>query len=167
MSTVTAIILGCTFLAPEPGLNVSSYAEAHRVCLETGQPMLVMVGAKWCPACKDMEKEVLPQVQRRGLLRKVVFTIVDFDRSPSLGDRLTRGGPLPQLLLFRRHNDGWRVGRLIGRQDPAVVERFINQMVPDPPVASAQDNSQRDGAQKPAPTGSTLPVAQAQHQTAQ
>ncbi len=168
MTAVTAVVLGCTLLGSEPALNASSYAEAHRVCSETGRPMLVMVGAEWCPACKAMEKEVLPQVQRRGLLRKVVFTIVDFDRFPNLGNRLTRGGPLPQLLLFRRDGNGWRVSRLIGRQDPAVVERFINQTVPDDSSVATAGKSNRKRAAEPAARVASDPqVRPAQHQTSQ
>ncbi len=104
-----------------------SYAEAHRVTAETGRPMLVFVTAQWCPACQSMKREVLPQIRRRGLLRRVAFAVVNLDRERKLGQKLIRGGPVPQLLMYRKTPDGWRCSRLVGGQDAGKVERFIDQ----------------------------------------
>jgi len=104
-----------------------TYTEAHKVAMETNRPMVVMVGADWCPACERMKEEVLPQVREHGLLRKVAFAIVNLDREKELGDQLVRGGPIPQMLLFRRTSDGWRVRRLIGSQSVEAVENLLNE----------------------------------------
>ena len=104
-----------------------SYAEAHRVTTETGRPMVVMVGADWCPACREMKETVLPQVRQTGVLRRVVFAIVNLDRERELGRRLTRGGPIPQLLMFRRTTNGWRLRKLVGCKNPKAVETFIDE----------------------------------------
>ena len=110
-------------MAPDP----ESYAEAHRVSTQTGRPMVVMVGADWCPACREMREAVLPQVRQTGVLRRVVFAIVNLDRQRELGHRLTRGGPIPQLLMFRKEPNGWRLRRLIGCKNPEAVETFIDE----------------------------------------
>ena len=60
-------------------------------------------------------------------LRKVAFAIVNLDREKELGDQLVRGGPIPQMLLFRRTSDGWRVRRLIGSQSVEAVENLLNE----------------------------------------
>ncbi len=103
-----------------------TYAEAHKVAMETRRPFVVMVGADWCPACEQMKEEVLPQVRKRGLLGKVAFAIVNLDREKELGDKLVRGGPIPQLLMFRRTPEGWRVRRLVGTQSVEAVEKLLN-----------------------------------------
>jgi thiol-disulfide isomerase/thioredoxin len=102
-----------------------SYATAHKATCETGRPMVVMVGADWCPACQQMKENVIPQCRKQGILAKVVFALVNLDRERELGAELTQGGPIPQLLLFRRVDKGWRVKRLIGGQDVQTVDDFI------------------------------------------
>lgn len=117
-----AAALQLSILAPA----ADTYAEAYRLTAKTGRPMVVMVGAEWCPACKTMEKSVIPQVRRRGRLGRVAFAVVDLDRQGKLGKTLTRGGPIPQLLMFRRAPDGWRLSRLVGGQSVPNVEAFID-----------------------------------------
>jgi thioredoxin-like negative regulator of GroEL len=119
-----AAILQLPLLVP-----TESYAEAHRQTLQTGQPMVVMVGAEWCPACKAMEANVLPEMRSRGLLRRVAFALVDLDRDGEIGRKLTAGGPIPQLIVFRKTANGWKNRRLIGNQPIETVEEFISEDV--------------------------------------
>jgi len=91
--------------------------------------MVIMVGADWCPACQTMERFVLPEIQRRGILRRVAFAIVNVDRERELSQALTSGGPIPQLLMYRRTSAGWRLRRLIGGQSVETVESFIDEGV--------------------------------------
>ncbi len=104
-----------------------TYADAHRQTIETGCPMVIMVGAEWCPACKQMENTVIPQARKRGLLGRVAFALVDLDRDRDLGRKLTAGGPIPQLIAFRRTTHGWEHRKLIGGQTLEKVEEFINE----------------------------------------
>lgn len=104
----------------------NSYADACKITAETGKPMIVLVGAKWCPACKTMKESVIPQIVRRGLFRRCVYTAVDLDEQKKLGRKLTSGGPIPQLIMYRRTRDGWRRRRLIGGQSVNTVEKFID-----------------------------------------
>jgi len=110
-------------------VTTESYAEAHKQTLQTGRPMVVMVGAEWCPACKAMEANVIPQIRKGGLLRRVAFALVDLDRDGEIGRKLTAGGPIPQLIVFRKTPEGWKNRRLIGNQTVEAVEEFINQDV--------------------------------------
>jgi len=104
-----------------------TYAEAHRTTTETGKPMVVMVSTDWCPPCQIMKKTVLPRVRERGLLRKVAFAMVNPDRDGELAEKLTGGGPIPQLVMFRRTADGWIRKKLIGGQTVETVEEFISE----------------------------------------
>ncbi|MFH1919932.1 MAG: thioredoxin family protein [Planctomycetota bacterium] len=107
--------------------TADTYTEAYHASTKTGRPMVVMVSAEWCPACRTMKKEVIPQVEEKGLLGKVSFAMVNLDRQQELGRKLTRGGPIPQLLMFRRTAEGWRLSRLTGRQSVRKVEAFIDR----------------------------------------
>jgi len=89
--------------------------------------MVVLVSADWCPACVAMKKQVIPQVTKRGLLKKVVYAVVNLDRERVLGRQLTGGGPIPQLIMFRKTTGGWKRRKLIGGQGVGTVENFIGE----------------------------------------
>ena len=61
-----------------------TYADAHKDHSETGRPMVILVGAEWCPACVQMKNSVIPQVARRGVLQKVAYATVNADHQRSL-----------------------------------------------------------------------------------
>lgn len=136
-SMTLATILQLPFLAtPE------TYAEAHQQTVETGRPLVVMVGADWCPACHQMERDVIPVVRQRGLLRRVAFALVNLDRDRDVGQKLTGGGPIPQLIVFRKTPEGWHRTELIGAQSIEKVEQLIQNEL------TQQDNNQSDTASK-------------------
>ena len=103
-----------------------TYTEAHRATLETGKPMVIMVSTDWCPPCQVMKKKILPRVREHGLLRKVAFAVVNPDRDSELANQITGGGPIPQLVMFRKTPKGWVRKKLIGGQSVETVEEFIN-----------------------------------------
>lgn len=128
------------------GADSESYADAHERVMSTGQPMVVMVGADWCPACQVMKNQVLPRVRERGILAKVAFAIVNLDRERELGAQLTNNGPIPQLLMYRKTSAGWRLRRLIGGQSEGAVESFI-----DEGIAADQQKKQPEATQPQKP----------------
>jgi thioredoxin-like negative regulator of GroEL len=103
----------------------ASYAKAHEITAKTGQPMVILVGAKWCPACVQMKESVVPQLKKLGSLENVSFAEVDLDREHELASQLTKGGPIPQLLMYRKTKLGWRLRRIIGGQSVEKVDQFI------------------------------------------
>jgi hypothetical protein len=74
-----------------------------------------------------MKNSVIPEVRRQGILPRVAFAAVDVDQEQELGSQLTKRGPLPQILMFRKTEQGWKLRRLVGGQDAQVVEKFIAQ----------------------------------------
>jgi thioredoxin-like negative regulator of GroEL len=106
-------------------LEAQTYAEAHRVTEKTGKPMVVMVGTDWCSPCQMMKKTILPRVREHGILRRVAFAMVNADRDSKLAEEITGGGPVPQLVMFRKTADGWVRKKLIGGQTVEAVEEFI------------------------------------------
>ena len=69
----------------------------------------------------------MPRVRAGGLLRKVAFAMVNADRERELAEKLTDGGPVPQLVMFRKTSHGWLRRRLVGAQSVETVEQFINE----------------------------------------
>ncbi|HUT89527.1 MAG TPA: thioredoxin family protein [Thermoguttaceae bacterium] len=136
-------------LASSIAQGAETYAEAYRLASQTGRPMVVLVGAEWCGPCQTMKQNVIPQIRRRGLLGRVAFATVCVDRQRELGKQLTRGGPIPQLLMFRRTYQGWRLSRLTGGQSVGDVEAFIDEGL------------KRDAAEKKAEVAQTEQAPQA------
>jgi thioredoxin-like negative regulator of GroEL len=140
MTTISlAIVLQTVALAT----TANSYTEARAKTAETGKPLVVLVGADWCPACQTMKNSALPQVARRGALAKVSYAVVNTDHESGLAQQLMRGGSIPQLVMFRETPTGWKRESLVGAQDPAVIESFINRGLEGlkAPETSLGDNS--------------------------
>ena len=124
MTTISlAIILQTATL----GATTHSYADARAKTSETGKPLVVLVGADWCPACQTMKNTAMPQVARRGALNKVAYAVVNTDHQSDLAHKLMRGGSIPQLVMYRETPTGWHRESLVGAQDPAAIEAFINR----------------------------------------
>jgi thiol-disulfide isomerase/thioredoxin len=139
------------------GAEQQGFDQAYHESLTTGRPLVVLVGAGWCPACQKMSKSILPQVAESGGLNKVVFTYVDFDQQRQLASRLSRGGPIPQLIRFDRTPAGWSRKHLIGARSRREVHDFINAGLRDEGQVSKVStmDQPRDDSRKPAP-GETL-----------
>lgn len=118
-----------------------SYNEAYELAVAKNQPLVVLVGASWCPACKQMEKELIPRLADQKFRGRVVFVKVDLDREWRIGHQLVGNGPIPQLFLFRRIGDRWRALRFIGWQDFSTVEKHITKLgeaTPEDPFTQTQ-----------------------------
>jgi len=156
--------LGVTLVLQAALLSTGSetYSEAHKATTEKGYPLVVVVGATWCPACQQLKEKVLPEVKRHGALRNVAFAQVDLDEEQELGKELTNGGPIPQIVVYRKTPVGWLLRRMIGGQDVRTVEKFIVEGVngdkdqPQPAVAKAAKEPAKPESNQAKPT--SVPV---------
>jgi thioredoxin-like negative regulator of GroEL len=134
-------------------ISADTYADAHKMVAKTGKPLVVMVSTDWCAPCQTMKKTVLPRVRERGVLRKVVFAIVNPDRDRDLADKLTGGGPVPQLVMFRKKGDGWVRKKLVGGQSVETVEEFIEEgLAKDEAEKSPSDETGSPSSNQTTPT---------------
>ena len=106
--------------------GANGYADAHKLHAETGRPMVLLVGAEWCPACVQMKNNILPRVARRGTLQKVAFANVNTDHDSRIAKSVMQGGSIPQLIMYRKTATGWKRHMLVGAQSPEKIEAFIN-----------------------------------------
>ncbi|MHB8955639.1 MAG: thioredoxin family protein [Pirellulaceae bacterium] len=121
-----------------------TYQDAYDQADKEGKPFLVLVGADWCPGCRTMKDEMIPELARDGGLSQVVFTIVNTDDKPTLSRRLLRGPSIPQLVLFTPSTKGWRRAQLTGVHASGRIRQFIKQEI---------------GAAREAKSAQTAPVA--------
>ena len=64
---------------------------------------------------------------RRGVFRRVAFAMVNPDQDAELAEQITGGGPVPQLVMYRKTAKGWMRRKLIGGQSVEDVEAFIKE----------------------------------------
>jgi len=106
-----------------------TYVEAYRASQAEDKPLVVLVGADWCPACQTMKKSSMPQVANDGVFKEVAFTVVDTDKQGDIAREIMQGGSIPQLVMFHKTADGWRSERLVGGQSPSNILAFIRRGV--------------------------------------
>ena len=107
------------------GAEESDFYRAYQQSVETGQPLVVLIGADWCAPCQQMKNSTLPQVAKAGGLRHVVFTYVDADRQPELVSKLSRAKSIPQLIRFDKTPSGWKGELLAGARSAEEVQAFL------------------------------------------
>ncbi len=122
---MTAFLLA-TLTALTP-LSHTSYREAYKEALESERPLIVLIGAQWCPHCHVMKPRVTAELAKNGTAQRVVFAYVDLDRQPALARQLMSGNSVPQLVSYQKVATGWRRRNLTGSQSAATVSQFIGQ----------------------------------------
>ena len=117
------MMLHATLLAGSP----EGYAAAYRQTQANDQPLLVLVGADWCPGCRTMKFSVLPQLQQTGSLKEVNLAVVNVDEEDALSSQLMRGGTIPQLIVYARTAKGWHREQITGAASGAAVEGLLHR----------------------------------------
>lgn len=97
-----------------------SYSKAWKQAQAQNRPLLVLVGATWCPNCQVM-KQVMPQVD----IADCLFAYVDYDAERRIAEKLLSSDTVPELVLFIKENGEWRQERLIGSHSVAEIEEFL------------------------------------------
>jgi thioredoxin-like negative regulator of GroEL len=124
VSSAAVIVLQAVLVLNPP----ASYERAYAQSQNSGQPLVVLVGAQWCPACVSMKHNVIPRMSRGGQLDGVNYAEVDADSESELAGRLMRGGAIPQLIVFSRGNNGqWQRRQITGGTSEAGVTALIDQ----------------------------------------
>ena len=132
-----AAVLAAGVNSPDPATR--DYATAFKHTEETGRPLVVLIGADWCPGCRVMKHTTMPQLEKSGKLSKVAFAHVNADHQSDLAGKLMRGGSIPQLVLFQKTDKGWKRQQLTGAQSASDVEAFLDRHT-DVPAAELTRN---------------------------
>jgi thiol-disulfide isomerase/thioredoxin len=93
------------------------YHEAYNKAMKNGSPLLVIIGAKWCPACRQLKTDVLAEVGDKGGLKGVEVAFVDVDHD-AIASKVRQGKRIPQVVRYEQTPNGdWESRRLVGRKD--------------------------------------------------
>ncbi|MEX0824856.1 MAG: thioredoxin family protein [Pirellulaceae bacterium] len=104
-----------------------NYAAAYRDASQHHKPLLVVVGAEWCPACVNLKSTTIKSLAAKGQLDNVSLAVVDQDAEPELAAQLKRGKMIPQVILFSQTPDGvWQKTHLTGFQSEGALKSVID-----------------------------------------
>ena len=132
-SLTLALVMHATLAGP-----VDNYAVAYKQMKEEGKPLVVLVGAPWCPACQQMSQGTIPQAKKQGMFQNVAYAYVNSDNDPELANRLLSGRAIPQLIMFHNSPEGWKRQQLIGAQSTSSLQSFVNRGVEATAAAAAK-----------------------------
>ncbi|WP_372720233.1 thioredoxin family protein [Novipirellula sp.] len=110
-----------------------NYASVYKQSIEENKPLMVVVGAEWCPACHVLKDSTIKQMAQTGELDEVCVAVIDKDRDPELAKQLTQGeNMLPQIIMFTKTESGqWNRRRLMGFQPKQPVRTLIRKAILD------------------------------------
>ena len=140
---MTTYVLLMTLLASTTNTySTQAYGKAYQEFQEDGRPLVILVGADWCPGCRTMKMSSLPAAGNRGVFRDVNVTIVDVDQSRELSQKLMRGNSIPQLIMYYKTETGTKRVQLTGAQSQQAIEQFVGRaFAGDAATASAPRNT--------------------------
>jgi thioredoxin-like negative regulator of GroEL len=123
---ISLLILQQSIIAANP----ISYQAALKDAQTQQRPLVVLVGATWCPGCQTMKQTIIPSLQRDGGLRDVTYTTVDADSEREVASQLMRGSSIPQLIVFAKSPDGkWHREQITGETSAANVKSMIARAI--------------------------------------
>lgn len=107
--------------------GADSYETALKTAQENGQPLVVLIGADWCPGCVTMKNSTMPALARAGQLKGVQYVTINYDQNPTLARQLMRGNSIPQLVVFSKAEKGWHREQVTGATSTGAVAGLIKR----------------------------------------
>lgn len=127
------VFQGVVFAQTEPASKPKSkeeqltYDVAYRKAQEEKKPLVVLVGAEWCAACKTMKNDTIAPMKASGQFKEVVYTQIDKDSHPELAQQIMQGNTLPQIVVFCESDKGWKKFSLTGMQTAPRVKELMKR----------------------------------------
>jgi len=124
---MSGIAMGLVLQAAVLVSGADSYEVAVKKAQENGQPLVVLVGADWCPGCVTMKNSTMPALARAGQLKGAQYVTVNYDQNPNLARQLMRGNSIPQLIVFSKTEKGWHREQITGAAGTGAVAGLIKR----------------------------------------
>jgi thioredoxin-like negative regulator of GroEL len=127
MLHIAALMLVAVVSAPPGSEEPIPYDAAYVQAQEQKKPLVVLVGADWCAACKSMKADTIHSMKNEGAFKEVVFTQVDKDAQPEIAQQVMQGNTLPQIVVFCESEQGWKRFSLTGMQSERRVKELLRK----------------------------------------
>lgn len=125
---MTGLVMCVVLQVVGAGDAPATYEQAYREAQANGRPLMVLVGADWCPGCQTMKGGVLARMMRSGKLARVNYAVVNTDRERALASRLMQGNSIPQLIVFSKTGkETWSRDQITGATGEDSVAALIDK----------------------------------------
>lgn len=124
MVQIACLLFGMVWMGDGAKLT---YEAAYTKANKENKPLVILVGAEWCSACKTMKATTIDRMTESGELKDVVFIHLDKDEHPELAERIMVGESLPQLIVFAKNEEGWKRFSATGIQTENRVKELIRR----------------------------------------
>lgn len=105
-----------------------NYAEAYEHSVSERKPLMVVVGAPWCPACNVLKETTIRSMAQTGELDGVSLAVINRDDDPELAKKLTEGEQmLPQIIVYTQDKGSWKRRKLLGFQPKQPIRTLIRK----------------------------------------
>ena len=121
------VALALVMLAPTASEKLLKYEDAFKLASKQDKPLLVVVGASWCPSCQILKSATIEPMKESGEFKKVVVSYVDKDERPALAKQLMKGTKLPQIILYNQQAGSWKRYSLIGNQSKKRMTELLTK----------------------------------------
>lgn len=107
------------------------YTLAYKKSVSEQKPLMVVVGADWCPACNVLKETTIKSMEASGELDGVSVAVVDRDAEPELARELMKGEQMiPQIIMFSKNGSGkWERRKLTGYQPAQPIRSLIRRAI--------------------------------------
>ncbi len=126
---MSGLAMGLVLQAALLTSGADNYEAALKTAQENGQPLVVLVGADWCPGCVTMKTSTMPAMARSGGLKGVQYVTINYDQNPTLARKIMRGNSIPQLVVFSKTEKGWHREQITGATSSGAVTGLIQRAV--------------------------------------
>lgn len=104
------------------------YSDAYEQSVKQHKPLMVVVGAPWCPACNVLKETTIKSMAKTGELDGVSLAVINRDDDPELAKQLTEGEKmLPQIIVYTQDKGRWKRRRLLGFQPKQPIRTLIRR----------------------------------------
>ncbi|MGI9472998.1 MAG: thioredoxin family protein [Rubripirellula sp.] len=126
---MVSLLLGVVLASvPSEQQLQQNYAEAYSQSLSENKPLMVVVGAPWCPACNVLKENTIRPMAQTGELKDVSLAVINRDDNPELAQQLTQGEQMiPQIIVFTPSDEGWKRRKLRGFQTKQPIRSLIRK----------------------------------------
>ena len=108
-----------------------NYADAYEQSVSEHKPLMVVVGAPWCPACNVLKDKTIRSMAQTGELDGVRLAMINRDDDPELAKQLTEGeNMLPQIIVYTQDEVSkgtWKRRKLLGYQPKQPIRTLIRK----------------------------------------
>lgn len=128
---VSLLLAAVFFSVTSETVPQQNYADAYKRSVMEDKPLMIVVGAPWCPACNVLKDTTLSPMVDSGELDDVSLVMINRDEDPELANQVTNGvRTLPQIIVYSKEETGkWTRRRLVGFQTRQPIRTLIRRAI--------------------------------------